>query len=141
MCCRSRGPRLPRNADRAWPADTGRRRLYGHGRGAAVAESDSAKWVAALGVPHCRRVRPRHGSLPRTHPVKGPTRRRHDAPAESGQIRVPTTVVLRTASLQDTDATGGRRRVMNDGTLPVRVFLLDHHEVARRGITGLLEDA
>jgi two-component system, NarL family, response regulator DevR len=50
-------------------------------------------------------------------------------------------VLLRTASLQDTDATGGRRRVMNDGTLPVRVFLLDHHEVARRGITGLLEDA
>src|SRR3954471_21638402 len=30
---------------------------------------------------------------------------------------------------------------MTDGARPVRVFLLDHHEVARRGITGLLEEA
>src|SRR4051812_46870896 len=30
---------------------------------------------------------------------------------------------------------------MNDGPPVVRVFLLDHHEVARRGITGLLEEA
>jgi|SRR4051794_6232797 two-component system response regulator DevR len=30
---------------------------------------------------------------------------------------------------------------MNDGRRPVRVFLLDHHEVARRGITRLLEEA
>src|SRR5688572_17325538 len=30
---------------------------------------------------------------------------------------------------------------MNDGQRPVRVFLLDHHEVARRGITGLLQEA
>ena len=30
---------------------------------------------------------------------------------------------------------------MNDGQRPVRVFLLEHHDVARRGITGLLEGA
>jgi two-component system, NarL family, response regulator DevR len=30
---------------------------------------------------------------------------------------------------------------MTDGQRPVRVFLLDHHEVARRGIAGLLEEA
>src|SRR3954453_5692379 len=30
---------------------------------------------------------------------------------------------------------------MTDGARPVRVFLLDHHEVARRGITGLLGEA
>jgi two-component system response regulator DevR len=45
------------------------------------------------------------------------------------------------ASLQDTDEAGSQgtrdeRRPPTD-----RVFLLDHHEVARRGITGLLHDA
>jgi two-component system response regulator DevR len=85
--------------------------------------------------------------------IDQPDRRLHDPPEHAGRVEVRTEGKHRTEELAQAAGTGylghpvnirrargdSRRRANENRTVTLRVFLLDDHEVVRRGLRELLE--